>query len=466
MMETPIAALRKLYPLTPSQKLVFLSWQYTLHKQITNIPSSFFVDTPLDLSLMKKAAEEAIQRNDSFGLRITRQGKNRLQYYTEKKVLVLEIKDFSGKSEQEMETFFYKTGRKKMPMYDQPLAKIYIVKAPDGSCGVFSCICHLAMDFWAICMFYRDILSLYLAYQNQAPMPKPIRSSEILLQKEMDYQESDRYLKDKEFWRQELQIYETPPIFTHINGSIMLDHYRRLIRKPGYRFCKAFFFRTTAKHEVFTIEKEDVERMRDFCIQNSLPSMQILMIMGLRTFLTRVNNRESDISFYSIISRRSTLEEKAAGGTRAQTIPFRSVLKEELSFKDALNALIEKQNTLYRHADFDTMEIFNLEHKLYNMKQTEGYCSMPITFQPIPIDPGNGMKIKTKWYCTGAAATSVYITILDGDNTGALRFYYEYMDKIIKKETVVRCHKFIMKTIMTGIADPAVTIKALLDAPV
>lgn len=169
------------YPLTSSQHLIFLSWQFTTHKQIMNIPTSFLTDAQLDLDLLKKALEEAVQRNDAFGIRITKKGKDRVQYFTDRRVRTLETLDFTGKTHDEMEAFFYQVGRKKMPMYDQPLAKMYIVRAPDGSCGLFTCISHLILDSWAISMFYKDVMTLYLAYLNQGPMPKPLKSCEALM---------------------------------------------------------------------------------------------------------------------------------------------------------------------------------------------------------------------------------------------------------------------------------------------
>lgn len=256
----------------------------------------------------------------------------------------------------------------------------------------------------------------------------------------------------------------TPPIYTHINGSIMLEKYRKLIRKPDYRFGRTFFLRTAAKHEVLMVDKAVMDQIKAFCLQNSIP-VQMMFIMGLRTFLARVNGRERDISLYNIVARRGTLEEKTSGGTRVQAMPFRTIFDEDLPFLEALGKLLEKQNTIYRHADIDTMELFDLAYSLYGMKRGEDFCSLPMTFQPVPMDFGNDMKIRTKWYCSGTAAASIYLTIMDGDGTGALRCYYEYMTKIIKAETIRICHRYILNVIQAGMENPAITVKDLLDLP-
>ena len=89
-MSSPEMENRKTYPLTSSQMSIFMAWKYSFHKQVMNIPTSFLTDSPLDLDVLKKAAAEAVSRNDAFGIRITKQGKERVQYFTDRKVLVLE----------------------------------------------------------------------------------------------------------------------------------------------------------------------------------------------------------------------------------------------------------------------------------------------------------------------------------------------------------------------------------------
>jgi len=456
---------RKYYPLSPAQLLNFMSWKYTFHKQIMNIPTSFLIEKPLDLAILKKAVEEAVQRNDSFAIRITKDGKETRQYFTDRELLLLETKDFSGKTVEEMNDFFNRIGRKKVSLYEQPLAKVYIIQSPEGFCGIYSCVCHLMMDTWAISMFYKDIMSIYHALTDNAPMPAPIRSCESVIQKEIEYKTSPQYEKGLEFWREEVKGDGTLPTFTHVNGQGMLESYRRLIRKPDHPFARTFFMRTTARHEVLQVNKADVDIMKDFCIGHNIPTMQPLLFLGLRTYLSRVNNRAKDVSITDVVARRGTLEEKFSGGTRPQGLVCRTYMDEDITFMDALDFLIQKHNTLYRHADTFMMDIFDIIYSTYGMKSYEGYSTTLFTFQPIPLDFGSGMKSHSQWYCNGAAASSLYIMVMDGDEEGSLRCYYEYMDKIIQVETLKKCHNFMLAVIRAGIANPSITLKELLELP-
>ena len=42
----------ELYPLTASQKLIFLAESYTIHKQLMNIPTSCFLEGEIDSGLL------------------------------------------------------------------------------------------------------------------------------------------------------------------------------------------------------------------------------------------------------------------------------------------------------------------------------------------------------------------------------------------------------------------------------
>ena len=454
----------ELYPLTASQKLIFLAESYTIHKQLMNIPTSCFLEGEIDSGLLMKAAAIAVSRNDSFGMRFIKKEKENLQYFAEPQVLLIETKDFLGKTDKDMEHFFYDVGRKKMAIYGSPLCKIYVVISPRGKVGLFICISHLIMDSWSISMFYKDIADVYDSLKNNKPMPAPIPSCRSLMMKELAYPGSEKHKKDFEFWDKEMS--GEPPIYTHVNGAYMLEKWRRFKRDPDYRFGRGLYLRTTAKHAVYMVEKEDVDEIKTFLEQQTLPSMQAIFFIGIRMYLAIVNGRQKDVSILSIVARRGTLEEKLAGGTRAIGLPLRTVMEEDMSFLDAIRMVLGKQNFLYRHSDMGTMEIYGIMHKNFGYKPYETCFPLHLTFQPVPLVGKNGERAESRWYCNGAAASDFSISIMDGDGTGALRCYYEYQDKNIKKEIPEQIHRTMLKVIMAGIRNPDIKIGDLLSIPV
>lgn len=453
----------KTYPLTSSQMLIFFAWKWSFHKQVMNVATSVFADTPLDPEMLKKAAGIAVGRNDAFGIRITKKGKERAQYFTDRRVLVLDSVDFSGKTEADMDAFFHRDAATPFRLYDRPLARIHIVRSPEGKSGVYMCTSHLILDSWSISVFYKDLMAVYAALEKNLPMPSPLRSCEATIQKDLEYKSSERYKKDLAFWTKEMTEPEVPPIATHINGSAVLKRWRRLMRKPDHPYMKGVSVRTTASHEVIIVPKEDIDRMKEYCLKNSLPTMYQLFLMGVRTYLARVNDRPKSVTLYNTVARRGTIEEKMSGGTRIHMLYYTTVMDETITFRDAVELLFQKQNEIYRHADFNPLDNFNIMYDKMGMRPGEDFSAMSVTFQPLPMELESGMKISTKWYCNGAAGTILYLTIMDYDGTGALRCYYEYQNKIVRPERIRECHNYAMKVIRAGIANPDITLGELLD---
>ncbi len=456
----------KLYPLTPSQLSIFLAWKYSFHKNVMNVPTSFFTSAELDLDLLKKAAAEGIRRNDAFAIRLTKSGKDRMQYFAEPAVSSLEIVDFSGQSPERMEQFFNKVGRIPMPLDNKPLAKIYIVRAPDRRCGMFMVVSHLILDSWAISMFYKDVCAVYFAMKNGTPMPKNPASCRSTLEKDTAYLASPRHAADEAFWKQELAGQGKLPISTHVNGPAVLERHRKKLKKPDYPYIPSFYLRSTASHEVIMIDKSDVDAMKDFCLTNQIPTMQVVFLMGMRMALSRLNNREKDVAVFNTVARRGTIEEKTSGGTRIHFVTFRTIMEEAQTFKDGVDQMMEKQSSLYRHVDYSPLEAFNLEYQhIPGRKAGEDFRGGALTFQPVPMEIKGLADVTTRWYCNGAAGQLFYLTIMDGDGTGALRCYYEYLNKQLSAEIVRRFHQHMMTVIRAGLANPQITLKELLDLP-
>lgn len=455
-------AQRTYYDITPSQELSFLNRQWTLHKAILNIATSVTVHASLDRRLLEGAVRQCILRWDALGLRFVKQGKVYRQYFGDRGCLYLEHRDFAGAAEQE--EFFAKLASRPMPIVDSPQAGFVIFTTPEGHTGIFSVFSHLVMDSWAISMFYRDVIEVYWALVNNEPLPKPPRDYEPVLAAELAYQGSQRFLADRAFWERETAV--SQPIFTSLKGSSVLAAYRRLTRQPNARQCWVQHLRTKADHVVLTVSPGDVAAFQAFLDVNRLPSMQILFVLALRTYLSRVNDREPDVRLRLSIARRATLAEKNSGGSRVHAINIRTILAEETTFAEALDVLMDNQNAAFRHSDFGGLEAVTLVHRFFaeqgSINGTD-YADVMFTFQPVPMTVGHGLSCTTNWHCNGSFSLGSYLTIMDDDGSGGLRCYWERQVHYLPVEVIRDCHDFMVRAIRAGIERPSITLGELMD---
>jgi len=453
---------RTLYELTPSQQLSILNRHWTLHKSIVNIATSVTIHERLDTAVLCQAVRVCVLRWDSFGLRFVKEHGEYRQYFGPRDCLYVEQHDFASAAEQER--LFAERAARRIPLAHAPQAGFIVFTTPEGHTGIFSVISHLIMDAWAIAAFYRDVVDVYAAIVAGESLPKPPRDHEPVLQRELEYLRSGRSEADRAFWQAEFSGSE--PQFTSLKGSTPLERYRRITRHPDARQCWTQHLRTKADHVVLVVDAADVRAFQAFLDREHLSSMQALFVMGLRLYLAKVNGRAEDITLGVNVARRATLVEKNSGGCRVQNLTLRIVMPESMTFREAVEAVVEKQDTLFRHADFSSMEMLNLPHELYRDQGSvpgTGYYDVLLTFQPVPLSVGHGYTCTTDWTCNGAFSLPGYLTVMDDDGSGGLRCYWERQVHYLPVSLIQDCHAFMVRALRAGVANPSVTLGELMD---
>ena len=71
----------------------------------------------------------------------------------------------------------------------------------------------------------------------------------------------------------------------------------------------------------YHLEPYATQNLMDFCMNHQL-SMTNLLLLGIRTYLSKVNNGQEDITIQNFISRRSTMTNGLQG--EAEPLCFRA----------------------------------------------------------------------------------------------------------------------------------------------
>jgi hypothetical protein len=449
------------YDLSISQQILLYSQTFSLQKQINNIFSLILLDKQLDFDILRRAIAQGYQDCDTMRLRLKRVKFKMKQYFLDSDPPEIGLLDFTGKTQDEMDRELYRLAAIPIRLTNRPLHKTFLVRSWDGLQGIYVGVSHLAMDSWAICMLFKYIMDIYEALNAGTEMPAPFKPYEPLLVKDIAYAASPQHQKDLEFWQEECRRPE--PIYTHVLGTCWLDNYRKKKNDPALRSASQITLDTHAAHEIIMIPAEQVAVMESYCREHRIP-MQSLFLLGLRTVLSARNNREADICLYNAVARRGTQVEKRSGGTRIHVLFIRTIFPEDCLFLDALAQTSDRQSLMFRHAEFSFLDILKMIQNAYTPKnRMTGYSGLTLTFQPIPMALGDGTVIKTKWYGNGVSSQSFYLTVMDGDGTGALRCYYEYKTKVFQPEIVRSFHDEMVKAMMTGISREGITLGELLD---
>lgn len=276
------------------------------------------------------------------------------------------------------------------------------------------------------------------------------------LKKDLDYEAGCRAKeRDTEFFHRLIESSE--PIYNGIDGTVRLDEARARTNNPNVRAAVNVSDSVDSALDIFHLEAEPTARLMEFCEKYHV-SLVCLLMMGLRTYFQKMNGND-DVSINTAIARRATLQEKKSGGTRIHSFPFRTILSEDKTFLEGVYLMRDKQNELFRHANFDPVSYFAYRGKLYPAEAGGTYEPMSLTYQPLTLrekglDKLGGIHYKTRWYPNGATTQAMYLTVMHRSDDNGLDFNFEHQIKAVSREKLEYMYYYLCKIMFKGIENP------------
>ncbi|MCH5343594.1 MAG: peptide synthetase [Acetatifactor sp.] len=456
----------KVYPLTKAQKFHLYYLEFCPKKEVLNIGTSVTIEVEIDWEVLKQSIYKAYERCESMRLRLAQDKDGTwYQYVVDKEERDIEFVDFTGVSMEEAERTMEGWTQVPFEHQDSPLNRIVMISMPDGHNGIYFLADHLTMDAQSLVCFMKDIIEIYCSamYEN-VPYPSDMTSYIEQLKKDLAYEEGCKAKdRDTEFFHKLIESSE--PIYNGLNGD-ELEKQRKRSKDPKLRAAVNVSDSVDSALDSFHLEEEPTRRLLDFCEEYHV-SPATLLLMGLRTYFQKVNGND-DVSINSAIARRATLQEKKCGGTRIHSFPFRTIISKDKTFLEGLYEIRDKQNELFRHANFDPVEYFAHRGKTYPTEPGCTYEPMSLTYQPLSLrakglDKLGDIQYKTKWYPNGATTQAMYLTVMHRSTDNGLDFNFEHQIKAVSKEKLEYLYYYLCKILFKGIEDPKQTIGEIID---
>lgn len=458
------AVKKKYYEIRGSQMLPLLELQYSLHKEITQIVLYTILNQKLDFDLLKQAVNIEIARNDSMRIRFQKHDGKRMQYFMpEYKLEHIPVLDFTGKTAEEQDAVLQKDARTPLKIRRGEMYRIILYRTHDGRTGIYLNICHVIADVYAVLLFFTDLLEIIGALQNKTPMPKPLASFEECMKKDLLVFDNE---EEKEKHRDFFMDYYTkngPSFYAGADGMRLLNRFRRKSKDPTRRFetVNTILIDKSKKYSKH-LSRERAEPILAYCEKNGIP-LQTVIYVGMRTYLSKINEETDDVNFMVAFDRRITLADKRSGGCRVNALPLRTVITRDKTFAQAIAITQEVQYLILRHTDylwaiFLDREIKKIEHR----PMFSGTSSMMFSCFPFSINLPEGWVCEMGNYSTGRFIMSLYTVVIPNFLEGGLDFQFEHLVKILYPEDLDALFEQSVGIIEAGIANPDVTIGELM----
>jgi hypothetical protein len=457
----------KKYPLTPAQKMHYNWIRKYGTQQVSGLSIVASLQACLDFELLKKCIQLEIKRYGCMRVRFTKPDKNGdiLQYLSEDENYDIPLKDLSDmtmdKADETMQSWAYNT----FDGDDIPMFEIFLMKLPDGYNGFFLHMDHRLIDSCGVTVLTNDIMSLYTHFRFDAPLPADLADYETVLQNDLKKISNEkRFLKDKKFWDDLIEKWGEP-IYSDIAGPAALENSRFAHNYPTLNSADIELKNLFVEVKDYKLEAAGAKQLFDFC-QNHQLSMTNLLLLGIRTYLSKVNNGQKDISIQNFISRRSTHDEWTSGGSRTIMFPCRTVIDDDTDFLEAAYQIQNIQNQIYMHSNYDPDLIYEEIEKRYGTPKNTTYESCYLTYQPLPVKMENpylkDIPMYCKWFANGAATKKMYLTVSHTED-GGMNFSYHYQVADLTEKQVELFNYYLMRIIFRGVEQPNLTIEEIIN---
>ena len=453
----------KVYPLTVAQKFHLFYLPFCPTAAVLNIGTSLTIEAEIDWDLLAKSINQAYARSEGMRIRFAKDKEGTwYQYVVNPEEKEIEFADFTDKTVEEAHAVMQQWTTVPFKMEDSPMTRVVMIKMPDGFNGIYFLGHHMVVDAQSLICFLKDIIELYCNEKYEGvPYPKDMASYIEQLEKDLAYEAGSKaQARDIEYFQKE--IAKSEPIFSGIRGKGQLEAAREMFKNPDLRSAFSATDDTKSALDIFHLEAEPTRRLMDFC-ETYHVSLACLLLMGLRTYLQKMNGFE-DVSINNAIARRATLKEKKCGGTRIHSFPIRTIFPEDMKFIDGVYAIRDKQNEIFRHANYDPTAYFAYRSQIFPQPQAGlTYETISLTYQPMTLQE-NGLtqlgdiRYKTKWYPNGSCPQAMYLTVMHRPEDNGLDFNFEHQLKAVSREELEYLYYYLCKIMFKGAENPDLTI--------
>lgn len=455
--------INKAYDLIPPQEMIQFMLKYSFfHKQVTQIPESIIVTKEIDFDIMKRAFNIEIERNDCLRLRFFKEKGKIKQYFLDEFTLE-SIPVIEFKSEQERIDVLTADARKPVRMLRDETFRVKFFRTHDKRCGVYINVHHLVMDNAAVFTFFADLFAVYDALTLGTDMPKPLGKYEDIIKKELDYVSNPENLKKEEKAYREYFEKDGEPLYLGVEGPKFLEAERIKKKNPDIKAPSLFDpIHDKAELTKYSIPYEDSCKIFEFMKENGI-SGECLVQLAMRLHVSKINNRHNDTYFIVLCPRRRTLAEKRAGGTLAAPLPWRVVLPEDTTFRDALAKMSEVQFWAFKHMDYPYLEYRALQQKMYNYPAAAGASTMMFSWFPLESGSMNNWEYEFEGYSLGRYIMVLYTFAMKDSHSGCLKLSCMHRTKFVSVEDIEALQRATAKALMLGVENPEMTLGQIID---
>lgn len=423
----------KNYGLTYPQKNIWLVEKFNGELPINSIVGTVEINRDFDSTLCIDAVNNVIKNNDALRIKFDFNKETLEQYVTEYKYKKFEVVDMSMYSQEKIEKYIIDFALQPLFFGKNCLFDFRILDYGHNKGAILMKIHHIICDAWSCSKIGSQLVDFIEKKMSNEEISDELKPSYFeFVNSEKEYEASDKYKKDEEFWREYLSgIKETTSIKSVNNNT------------------------TNANRYSIKLEESFNNDINMYCKDNKI-SPYVLFLAALSTYIYRIKNN-NDLILGTPVLNRSNFREKNMVGMFVSTMPIRIKIEENIKFLDLAKQISLNTLTLFRHQKYPYSKTLEYVHKETDI--TGNLYNVVLSYQNARADLINKEKYSTTWPFVKHLNDELQIHIMDMDNTGVLNIKYDYLVDAFSEEEVKYLHTRLIAIIKNAISDLDVNVE-------
>lgn len=427
--------MEKLFDLTIPQKSIWNTEKFYKDTSIANVSGTGKIDEIVDFNMLEKAINIVVERNDALRIRIKIQNNKPMQYFD--KYEFFHVDCVLVKNEEEAEKKIQGLVTTHINVLNEKLVKFIMFKFPNGKGGFNIVGNHITSDAWSSARVCSEVINVYSKLIKNESVEDTLESSYIdYINSETEYLNSDKYIKDKEFWEQRFnKQYETAKVIPNNDEKTI---------------------NSKAKRKEIKISKLITKQINEYCKINRIsPFVFLLGIYGI--YLSKINNLDEIIIGTPMLNRKG-VKEKQMIGMFVNTLPFKISIDSKLNIKDLFTQIAQDSMSMLRHQKYSFFELINYIRK--NLKMNNNLYDFVISYQNAKTTANESdIKYSAKWNFNENISETINVHISDIDSEEQYNIFYDYQINCLKEKDILDLHQRILRMIEQVINSEELLVK-------
>ena len=414
----------KFYNLTNPQKSIWITEQFYKGTSINNICGTAIINEEVDFKLLEKAILLVMEKNDIFKMKFSIKDSEIKQSINSSYNSHIEIISVADKIE--LNKFQKSMASKPFNLLDSFLYNFYIFKFPNNQGAFMLNIHHLIADAWTLGFISREIIKIYSKLKENSYIDEPQSYSYVqYIESEENYINSEKYLKDKEYWENKFDVIP----------SIATLSCKQNTSKDSSSAGNRILFET---------DELLIDKIKNYCLKNHISLYNFFMAI-YAIYISEISNLDRFVIGTPILNR-TNFREKNTAGMFISTQSFLIDLKDILDFQTFVKNISKESLNMLRHQKYPYQKL--LEHLREKNKNLPNLYNILLSYQITNAQDSEGnIDYKTEWTFNGNSSDELAIHIYDINDTGKLNIAYDYKLDSFTSENIENMHKRILHII-------------------